>query len=190
MKGGYFIPAIPFFLLLSARYLLRYQFQFMCVAMIVSSFFICIDSADRQWSPDPSQMSLIIHQQERSMVIDFLRGPIWNDHSRRIQRINFIRAIIAAGDTITQKSVIVAGSWLPYIIQDTPGALPESESPDYTLCRNNIQYIDMMNNELLTRIQKQGLKIYYLSRVEDFNLKVLGIDLKKEGAVGFMPGKM
>jgi hypothetical protein len=172
MKGGYFIPAIPFFLLLSARYLLRYQFQIMCVAMIVSSFFVCIDSADRQWSPDPSQMSLIIHQHERSMVI------------------NFLRAIIAAGDTITQKSVIVAGSWLPYINQDTPGALPESESPDYTLCRNNIQYIDMMNNELLTRIQKQGLKIYYLSRVEDFNLKVLGIDLKKEGAVGFMPGKM
>jgi hypothetical protein len=190
MKGGYLIPAIPFFLLLSARYLLRNQFIIMCVAMILSSFFVGIDSADRQWSPKASSMSMVIHQSERSIIIDFLRGPIWNDHSRRIQRVNFIRGIIAVGDTITEKSVIVAGAWLPYIIQATPGALPESELPDYTLCRKNIQYIDMMNRDLLNRFHKRGLKVYYLPSVKNFNWQVFGIDLKKEGAIELVPSKL
>jgi hypothetical protein len=190
MKGAYLIPAIPFFLLFSARYLRRNQFLIMCAAIILSSFFVGIDSADRQWSPSPSQMSMVIHSGERSITIDFLRGPIWNDHSKRIQRVNFVRRIIAVGDTITEKSVIVAGSWLPYIIQATPGALPESELQDYTLCRRNVQYIDMMNNDLLNRFQKEGLKMYYLTSVEDYNRKVFGIDLKKEGAAELMPAKL
>ena len=87
-------------------------------------------------------------------------------------------------------SVIVAGSWLPYIIQATPEALPESELPNYTLCRKNIQYIDLMNNDLLSRIQKKGVKIYYLSSVENYNWNAFGIDLKEEGAIELMPAKL
>jgi hypothetical protein len=86
--------------------------------------------------------------------------------------------------------VIVAGAWLPYIIQATPGALPESELPDYTLCRKNIQYIDMMNRDLLNRFHKRGLKVYYLPSVKNFNWQVFGIDLKKEGAIELVPSKL
>ncbi len=190
MKGAYLIPAIPFFLLFSARYLRRSQFLIMCAAIILSSFFVGIDSADRQWSPSPSQMSMVIHSGERSITIDFLQGPIWNDHLRRIQRENYIRGIITAGDTIMEKSVIVAGSWLPYIIEATPGALPESEFSDYILFRNKIQYIDLMNKDLLSRFKKQGMKMYYLTSVEIYDRETVGIDLKKEGAIELMPSKM
>ena len=190
MKSGYLIPAIPFLLLVLARYLQRYQFLIMCVALMVSSFFVSVDSADKQWSPHPSQMSKVLPLGERLIVFDFLQGPIWNDHSKRIQRLNFIHAIIEAGDTITKKSVIIAGSWLPYIIQATPDALPESELPNYTLYRRNAQYIDMMNEDLLNRFQKQGMKMYYIPSVEDFNWKVFGKDIKKEGAIELRPGKL
>ena len=116
-----------------------------------------------------------------------LRGPIFSDYAKRIQRLKFVKNVLKTGDALDMSSVIVAGSWLPYIIQATPNALPESELPDYILCRKNIKYIDMMNDNLLSRFNKGGVKMYYLPSVENREKEEFGIDLKKEGAIELIP---
>jgi hypothetical protein len=181
MKGTYLIPAIPFLLLLFARYLTRVQFISICTLIMLSSFIISFDSGDRPWSSKPSTFSTLLNIGRRVISVDIL-GSIFSDHSKRIQRMDYIRRVISQADTLQKPSVIIAGSWLPCIIIATPYALPESEHEDYTLCRNNVEFVGLVNHKMLNQMHQRGVTVLYLPSVDEFNKRVNGIDLKKEGA--------
>jgi hypothetical protein len=186
---GYLIPPIPFFLLIIARYFPRRQFVLMCGLIILSSFVGTIDSIDRPWSPKPSKLSILLDISGRSIAVDLL-GPIFNDHERRLQQMRFVQAVIATSDSIGYKSAVVAGAWLPSIIENTQGSIPESEFSDFSMKRNNVEFVNLMDKRLLLRFKKNGYRIYYLKTVEGYNYSVNAIDLRKEGAIELIPGKI
>lgn len=119
------------------------------------------------------------------IIID-LRGPILNDYAKRIQRMKYIQRVINQADIFRQPSVVIVGRWLPYIIQLTPGALPESEYTDHILHRGNVEFVNLVNRSMLEQIQKRGLSLWYLPTVDEHCRQVRGIDLRKEGAHEFV----
>jgi hypothetical protein len=189
MKGAYVIPAIPFLLFLFASYLTRVQFFITCSIIILSSFIVNIDLVDLPWSPIPSPFSSILYINDRAIAID-LRGAIFNDHLKRINNIHYIQAVFAQTDTIHQPSVVNAGSWLPYIVLATPGALPESEYVNYSLTRRNVEFVDVATHEMLNQFHQDGLTLWYLPRVNERSKLVNDIDLEKEGALKLTPAKL
>ena len=185
VKGAYLIPAIPFLLLVCARCLVRTQFIIICLLIILSSFIISVDSGNRPWNPKPTKFSLMLDVDGHKIIID-LRGPILNDYAKRIQRMKYIQRVINQADIFRQPSVVIVGRWLPYIIQLTPGALPESEYTDHILHRGNVEFVNLVNRSMLEQIQKRGLSLWYLPTVDEHCRQARGIDLRKEGAHEFV----
>jgi hypothetical protein len=56
--------------------------------------------------------------------------------------------------------------------------------------RNNVEFVNLMDKRLLLRFKKNGYRIYYLKTVEGYNYSVNAIDLRKEGAIELIPGKI
>jgi hypothetical protein len=101
--------------------------------------------------------------------------------------MDFVRRVIAAGDTMRAHSAIVAGLWFPYVVRATPGALPETEFSDYTLTRGNVEYADLISSDLLNRFHKDSLKIYYFPHTDAYEKLLTTIDLQREGASELPP---
>jgi len=182
-EGAYLIPAIPFFLLLTARYIPRVQYITVCLFIIISSFVVSIDSADRPWNPEPSRCAVKINIKERTILVDFLRGSIFTDYFQRLKRIEYTKKVIQAGDNLKEPSVVIVGVWLSYIIEMTPNAMPESEFPDYLLKRGIVEYIPLLTPEYLSRYRQEGRRMYYIFTVDQHNMDVTMLDIKQAGAV-------
>jgi hypothetical protein len=183
LEGAYLIPAIPFFLLLIARTLTQVQLRIVCILIILSSFFFSLDTADRPWNPDPTPASMKVSAFGRTIVVNVLRGPVWNDYAQREKRIDYVMEVIRTGDLLDESSAFIVGPWFPYIIEMTPNALPESEFPDYFLQRKNVIYIPLLTPEFLYQFQHEGRRLYYLAMMDLNNLRKTKLDIKQAGVV-------
>jgi hypothetical protein len=148
---GYLIPAVPFVLLLLATLLERPAFRIVCVAVALSSF-------------------LTVGRSGLSA------GPILEDHSYRVEGVNYTRRVLELGRTLSRKTVIVAGHWLPKIEFYEPGGRT-----------GPVQYVYLLDADALRSLQKQGFDVFFLPGQREFNLAAHGIDLLALGVRPLIP---
>ncbi len=158
-KSGYMIPVIPFMILLFGYYLNRKNFIWLCWSFIVSSFLFGINLTDAYRGAEYSRQAIVFNVSGQEIYIDPFTGPVFSDYSKRKQKIAFTNLVIEKTDTITSKTVIIAGWWYNEImvtmIPKVPNKLVKFES-----------YIDA---EKINRYYKDHYQLYYLPEQNLYN---------------------
>ena len=178
-EPGYLIPAIPFVILLFGRFLKRRYFISMCIGLLLSPFFFSLTSqsfVDIHGSPRFSSASIRFNLLDHQLVLDPLDGPIFSNHSRRIEGMKFTEQVLYASSNVPEKSVIVTGSWLTKV----RGSL--SEGP-----RHLVEYVDRLDAIQLQQFLDRGFKVYYLPGQREYNLRLYDVDLADYGATLLAP---
>jgi hypothetical protein len=152
--GAYLIPIIPFVLLLAHRFLPRPGFALLCVAIILSSFVLTI---------------------ERGKVT--LAGPVLNDHRERLQKTEYVVKTLRAADGLDQKSLILAGPWLPQIEATRPAVYDDQ-----------VRFVWLAGKAELESYLQEGYTVYYLADQRELTQEYEGYDPDEMGARPLIPG--
>jgi hypothetical protein len=157
-KSAYFIPLIPFVILLAVRYLNHSTFRIFACSIIVSSFLFGINLSDTTRGAEPSTMSKDVTLGGQTVHLDFLYGPVMDDYLKRKARINFTEQIVTKTNDLTDKSIIIAGWWLNPI-----------EDKLFGKHNGNIKYVYTIDEpDMMENIDK-GFTIYYLPEMDSIN---------------------
>lgn len=169
-EAAYLIPTLPFILLLLGRALHQRVFTLLCLTLLLSSF-ICLGGARLQ------------------------SDTILTDRALRVQSSSHLQQIVSFGEQVEEKSVIVAGPWLPGIralvtYRDPEIArqiyIPEtsvdlSTAQSHPLCDGAATYVYDLDDAQQQRYLDEGFKIYFLPDMRSFNLGQTGMDLLEAG---------
>ena len=181
-EAGYLIPVLPFLFLLLGRYSSRRNFVVTCIAVVSSSFLIGIDSIDRPWSVSPSKFSVILSTGGRKLAADLLQGPIINDRLRRLRRMEFVARVISFAEREQNRSVIVAGVWLPQIVMTLGGKLSDNRDTSYSLPFGRATFVGLLDKKAIEQCLYQGRRVYFIQGQEDYNKEALGVNIVELGA--------
>lgn len=88
LESGYLVPAVPFVILLLARFLERRVFAIVCIGIIAASF----------------------------IGVTHVAGPIFESNTKRLQDIDYIGKVISTAERLPGQNVIIAGRWQPQIL--------------------------------------------------------------------------
>lgn len=109
---GYMLPAVPFVLLLAAAATPRIWFRAACIACCVSPFVLGIDIVPPKKGIAPAVRSPYVWPASAgayTLVLDVLRGPLVQDHDKRVRAAAVVARVIAARDTLPAGTLLLAG---------------------------------------------------------------------------------
>lgn len=160
-KAAFFIPMLPFIIILLNNYLSRSAFIAFSFSMIFSSFFIGINLNDNLRGADNSKWSFEKEISGQKITIDLLHGPIIADNLKRRNKMDFAGKVVKHIQQISSKNkiVLIAGFWINDILGITD-SLP-----------SNIHLEYYANEDSLVKLKQQGCEIYYLPEQDVFNDK-------------------
>jgi hypothetical protein len=175
MEGGYLIPIIPFVILIFGKYLYNKAFVFLCIMLMLSSFISTISPVDRFDAAQPSKLSFEFNTGGENIIFDFLKGPLFSNKERRKNGVQFVDEILSSTDTISVKSVIVAGRWYNQMfIQSGDTSKLKFELRSY------------LKEEEAVYFYAKGFVIYYLPKQDYFNKIMKNVDLDIYKAVPYI----
>ncbi|MBL0066322.1 MAG: hypothetical protein IPP38_15235 [Bacteroidetes bacterium] len=175
MESGYLIPIIPFVLLIFGKYLYQRAFNFLCIGLILSPFFFNISPSERFDASSPSPVSFRFSAGGEELVFDVLKGPVFSYNSRRENGMKFCSDVLTMTDTISQRSVLVAGRWYNQLVSENGDTL-----------RKNIVFRSYLDEEAVVNYFAKGYVIYFMPRQDYYNQEMRGVDLHVYGAVPFL----
>lgn len=173
-EAGYLIPALPFVLMLLARYLKRNWFVAFCGILMFSPFFLSVSSnnlIDITGIQSFSKYAIRIEIPGNQVIIDPLYGPVISDYRQRVNGMAYAERVVAATKQLDIKSVVVVGAWLPKIQIISGNRAP-------------VDFIYLVESEdILHQYRLDGIQIYYLPGQLEYNQNLYGINLQEFGAV-------
>lgn len=172
-KAAFFIPLLPFVIILLYIYLNRVALVAFSFSMIFSSFFIGINLNDSLRGSDPSRFSIDLKLWEQNVSIDFLLGPVIADQVKRRNKIDFSEKVIRKINLLERKTVIIAGFWMNDILGKTD-SLPA-----------NIHLVYYVNEDSLQRFRQAGNDILYLPEQDYYNDKCFKREFTNKFATPF-----
>ncbi|HRH67352.1 MAG TPA: hypothetical protein PLU53_13700 [Bacteroidia bacterium] len=175
MESGYLIPMIPFVILILGKYLYQRAFNFLCVCLILSPFLFTISPSERFDASSPSPLSFHFNSGGEALVFDVLKGPVISYHSRRENGIKFSESVLEMTDTVSQKSVMVAGRWFNQLVAENGDTL-----------RKNMVFRSYLDEDAVVQYFAKGYHIYYMPKQDYFNQVMRGVDLQVYGAIPFI----
>jgi hypothetical protein len=158
-KSGYMIPVIPFVILLFGYYLNHRNFTWLCWSFIVSSFFFGINLTDAYRGADHSRQAIVFNVSGQEIYIDPFTGPVCSDYSKRKQKIAFTNLVIERADTITSKTVIIAGWWYNEIMVTM---IPK-------VSNKFVEFVSYIDAEKINNYYKDRYQLYYLPEQNIYN---------------------
>lgn len=173
-EAGYLIPALPFVIMLLARYLKRIWFVAFCGILMVSPFFFSVSSnnlIDITGIQSFSKYAIRIEIPSNQVIIDPLYGPVILDYRQRVNGMAYAERVVAVTKQLDIKSVVVVGAWLPKIRIVSGNRTP-------------VDFIYLVESEdILHQYRLDGIQIYYLPGQLEYNQNLYGINLTDFGAV-------
>ncbi|MBA3705709.1 MAG: hypothetical protein H0W84_07345 [Bacteroidetes bacterium] len=158
-KSGYMIVILPFMILLLGHYLNSRNFKLLCIAFILSSFCCSINLTDKLRGAEHSKYARSFTVSGQEIFFDPFSGPIFSDHSKRKQKMNYTKEVISKADTITSKTVIIAGWWYNEI-------MVEMINRDKNAMVVFEPYID---EKIINKYHSNGYQIFYLPEQNVYN---------------------
>ncbi len=98
-------------------------------------------------------------------------GPIYEDQDLRLKQMEFIDNVITASRNIDSNAVIVSGWWLPQI-----QTILMSERLGHE------KFVYLIDSTEIAVRKSSGVKVYYLSGMDEYNREAKGVSLRELGA--------
>ena len=176
---GYLLPAVPFTLLLAAALAPRAWFRAACVACIASAFVLGVDVVPPKKGVAPLVRSPLVLTHAAgayAVVLDPLRGPLLQDHDKRVRAAAIVSRVIAVRHTLPQRTLLFAG----VLCAELTDRLPQDRAHPW--------YTDYLLEPELRAALAQGTRVYLLPGVRERVVHVAGYDPTAAGARPLFPG--
>lgn len=175
MESGYLIPMVPFVLMIFGKYLYERAFNFLCVCLILSPFVFNISPSERFDASSPSAVSFHFNTGGEDLVFDVLKGPVLSYNSRRRNGMQFSKEVLSMTDSVSRRSVIVAGRWYNQLVAENGDTL-----------RKNVVFRSYLDEDAVVKYFAKGYQIYYMPKQDYYNQVMRNVDLHVYGAVPFI----
>lgn len=200
IKGAYLITALPFALVVLARYTPRRVFQALCCAILVSPFVLAVHPAAER-PPYVSSGARAFSVAGKSIYVDPLRGPILADNAMRRSQLAFTHELLANASRLPDSSLILTGwNWSSYVRaafighQDDAIVRDAFGFDDVRLFRpfraGKVVFANLADSLQLRDYGARGWGLYYLEQAGYFNRLEHGTDPAREGALLLAPDPM
>ncbi|MEK6614575.1 MAG: hypothetical protein AABZ32_00455, partial [Bacteroidota bacterium] len=110
-KSAYFIPTIPFIILLLGYFLTSRTFNVFCVLMTMSSFLFSVNITDSLRGSAHSALAIKFTMAGQEIFIDPLTGPIFSDYTKRLNKIAFTEKVFQKTRNEKKKVLLICGWW-------------------------------------------------------------------------------
>jgi hypothetical protein len=165
-KSAYFIPAIPFIILLFGYFLSSRAFKTFCVLMTMSSFFFSMNLTDSLRGSIYSPFSVKFKITGQEIFIDPLTGPGFSDYTKRLNKIAFTEEVFQKARIEQRKTVLICGWW--YNELQVRNWNCEENLP---ACRQagNVVFVFYIDKVTMGKYISDGYEIYYLPEQDLYN---------------------
>lgn len=161
-KSAFFIPALPFVVLLIHHYLSHHKlYPVLCALFIISPFLSSVQLADKDRGSTSSILSISKVVSGQDISFDLLYGPIISDYTKRHKKEEFVSKFIDKCQKVNEKSVILCGFWTNHIWL---------KMKQKDMVNPNVIITPGAPAEDLWRYAEQEYKIYYLREQEKYNV--------------------
>lgn len=174
-KSGYMITVIPFVILLFGYYLNSKMFNFLCSALILSSFFCSINLTDKLRGAKYSRLAATFSVSGQELFFDPFSGPIFSDYSKRKLKIKYTDEVIEIANSISPKTVVISGWWYNQILVKL--------FPDNNI--GNVIFESYMDEQKIKEYISKGYAIKYLPEQNIYNDQMFKMNMTDKLASEF-----
>jgi hypothetical protein len=133
--------------------------MWLCISVIFSSFFMSINLTDSYRGAQYSKLAIKSTIAGQEIFLDPLTGPVINDYTKRINKLNYTLQVIEAANKIKYPTIIICGWWFNQIL---------IQQMDLTK-QGMVKYAFYLNPSVMENYRLKGYTIYYLSEQEAYN---------------------
>lgn len=155
-KAEFFIPALPFTMLIIGYLASHRQMQLLTISAVLSCFLFGFDYANPWRGATPSAMAIEFSTGNKELYFDPLQGPALIDHSKRVNKSRLVSEVLDWSNRETDRSLVIAGWYWPEIEVRRSEKLPVKF--DYYST-----YQEIMTYHSL------GYDVYYLPEINEVN---------------------
>ena len=83
---------------------------------MISSFFCSINLTDKLRGASFSNYAITMTVSGQELFFDPFSGPVFSDYSKRLQKIKYTNDVILQADSMTIKTIVIAGWWYNQIM--------------------------------------------------------------------------
>ena len=180
LDEGYLLPAVPFTLLLAAGLAPRAWFRAACAGALVSAFVLGVDVVPPKKGIAPgvrSALAITVARGAYAVVLDPLRGPLLQDHDKRVRAAAVVSRAIAARPSLPPHALVFAG----LLCAELTARLPQD--------RTHPWYTDYLLEPELHAALARNTPVYLLPGVRERVRHVAGYDPIAAGARPLFPGE-
>ncbi len=167
MEAGYLIPIIPFTIMLFGKYLYTVSFSLFCSFLILAPFVAGVGPRDRLDASTASAMSFSINAAGEELIVDMAKGPVPAYQSRRANGMQFTENLLQSFDSVSVKSVLVAGRWYNQLIVLAGDTV-----------RGNMVILDYMDEQDVHYYFAKDYVMYYMPKQDYYNKVMRNVDLE------------
>lgn len=159
-KSGYLVPIIPFVIIAFAFFLDEKKFRMLCFLLILSSFFFSVNLTDDKRGSSYSAAAIKLKISGQEIFIDPLTGPVYSDHSKRLQKMIYTNEVIHACEEKKNDFTLICGWWYNEIL------VTLKENGKWKLHEHFVFYIDKGKIDDALSDDKE---VYYLPEQDIYN---------------------
>lgn len=177
-KSAYLMLLVPFGILYLSQTINAKPFVFVCFALIASSFFMSINLTDDLRGAQYSKWAIKNTIAQQEIFLDPFTGPVYNDYTKRINKLNYTSKVIEKLEKLNYPSVTICGWWFNQIL------IQQMYRPKIGMHK----FAFYLSPELMENYSAKGYQIYYLSEQEIYNDLFYGFNRTKNIANPFLLG--
>jgi hypothetical protein len=177
---GYLLPAVPFTLLLAAAIAPRAWFRAACAGAIAGALVLGVDIVPPKKGVAPlvrSRFAISRAAGAYAVVLDPLRGPLLQDHDKRVRAAAIVSRVIALRRSLPQHTLLFAG----VLCAELTDRLPQDRAHPW--------YTDYLLEPGLRDAIAHGESVYLLPGARERVLHAAGYDPVAAGARRLFPGE-
>jgi hypothetical protein len=158
-KSAYLMLLVPFAIIWLAQFLNPKSFLIFCFALIFSSFFMSVNLSDKYRGANYSGMAVKTTIARQEIFFDPLTGPMNNDYTKRINKLNYTSSVLDKADKIFYPTIIICGWWYNQIL------IQQMDRPTSGM----VKFAFYLNPLMMENYVLRGYQIYFLSEQDVYN---------------------
>ena len=175
-KAAFWLPVVPFFLLLAAQHISTKMARFAIALLLISPFVFGINKTDKYTGSAHSALAATFGSSNGELFIDPIQGPIINDLTKRQTKMAAAEKIQYQLMIQRQATLVIAGWWYAHL---------EVDRRDGKWSNANIALVYFASPEELKSWQEKGYQLRYLPEQQAINDKKYRTTFTAENATLF-----
>ena len=161
-KAAFWLPVVPFSLMYISRHVSLLIARLSILFLIFSPLLFGINKTDPYTGSDHSPLAITFGSADGELFFDPIQGPIFNDYTKRINKLEAVEKIEHNIMLIRKPTVVIAGWWY---------AMIEVDKRDGKWSNANIKVLYYALPKELEQWKEKGYELRYLPKQEIVNDK-------------------